>query len=428
MSEEISGADSAKIAVVEKRYLIPFILLTSMFFAWGIANNMTDTLLAAFKKIMSMSDFETTFVQYAFYGAYFCFALPAAMFIRKYSYKTGILIGLAMFIIGALSFYPASQSMQYIHFLLALYVLAGGLSFLETSANPYIVALGDPSTGTQRLNLAQSFNPIGSMTGILLSQIFILSNLNSADEDQRAQMGPEQLEAIQQAELSAVMGPYVGVAIVLFILWIIIAKTKMPEASDEAHNTKIIPSFGRLLAKKNYRTALLALFCSVGAQICLWSFTIRYVMLEMNLNEADAADYYLASLALFLISRFICTWLMNYITPGRLMAYLCLTASALTLVVIFVGGTLGVYALVATSGCMALTFPTIYALGLRGLGEDTKIGGAGLIMMIIGGAVLTGIQGIISDNYGYHLSFFIPTIAFLVIANYGRLNVKAEIH
>ena len=149
-------------------------------------------------------------------------------------------------------------------------------------------------------------------------------------------------------------------------------------------------------------------------------------MLEMNLNEADAADYYLASLALFLISRFICTWLMNFITPGRLMSYLCLTASALTLVVIFVGGTMGVYALVATSGCMALTFPTIYALGIRGLGEDTKIGGAGLIMMIIGGAVLTGIQGIISDSYGYHLSFLIPAVAFLVIANYGRLNAKSE--
>ncbi|MEL7534528.1 MAG: MFS transporter, partial [Bacteroidota bacterium] len=212
-----------KKALIPRQYLLAFILITSMFLAWGIANNMTDTLLAAFKKIMSMSDFQTTFVQYAFYGAYFCFAIPAALLVKRFSYKTGVLLGLGMFIAGALLFYPASQTMVYGHFLAALYILAGGLSFLETSANPYIVAMGPEESGTQRLNLAQSFNPVGSITGVVLSQLFILSNLNPATEEERSAIPAEQLASIQAEELSAVMGPYVGVAAVLLILWLLIA-------------------------------------------------------------------------------------------------------------------------------------------------------------------------------------------------------------
>ncbi|MCL4140608.1 UNVERIFIED_CONTAM: hypothetical protein GTU68_038108 [Idotea baltica] len=372
---------------------------------------MTDTLLAAFKKIMSMSDFQTTFVQYAFYGAYFCFALPAAILIKKYTYKTGILIGLGMFIVGAMLFYPASQTMEYWHFLAALYILAGGLSFLETSANPYIVTMGPESTGTQRLNLAQSFNPVGSITGVVLSQQFILSNLNSASATE---------------ELSAVMGPYVGVAVVLLVLWILIAITKMPKASDDGDSLNLGPAVSRLMKNRNYVMAVLAQFFYVGAQICVWSFTIRYVMGELNLNEADAADYYIYSLVTFLLARFVCTWLMKFVSPARLLMYLSALAVLLTAGVILGSGLVGVVSLIAISACMSLMFPTIYGLGLEGLGEDTKIGGSGLVMAILGGAVITGIQGQVSDATGsIHMAYWVPLVCFVFVAYYGYFAEKS---
>ena len=401
---------------------LPFILITSMFLVWGIANNMTDTLLAAFKRIMSMSDFQTTFVQYAFYGAYFCFAIPAALFIKRFSYKTGILLGLGMFIGGALLFYPASKTMVYGHFLVALYILAGGLSFLETSANPYIVAMGPPETGTQRLNLAQSFNPVGSITGVLLSKLFILSQLNSASAEERAAMAPEQLEQIQTAELNAVMGPYVGVAGGLIILWILIKITSMPKASDSGNAINFATSFGRLIKNKNYVWAVIAQFFYVGAQIGVWSFTIRFVMQELNLNEEQSSDYYLAALILFLISRFVSTWLMKYMKPTILLTLLSGLAILLCAIVILANGYVAVYALVGISACMSLMFPTIYALGLVGLGEDTKLGGSGLVMAILGGAVITGIQGQVSDISGsIHLAYIVPLFCFAVVAWYGLL-------
>jgi FHS family L-fucose permease-like MFS transporter len=405
---------------MDKTPRLPFILITILFLAWGIANNMTDTLLAAFKRIMSMTDFQTTFVQYAFYGAYFCFAIPAALFIKRYSYKTGVLLGLGLFIIGALLFYPASKTMAYGHFLVALYVLAGGLSFLETSANPYIVAMGPAETGTQRLNLAQSFNPVGSITGVLLSKLFILSQLNSANAAERNAMSQEQLITIQTAELGAVMGPYVGVAVVLMILWVLIKITSMPSASDADSTINLRASFKRLFSNKNYVWAVVAQFFYVGAQIGVWSFTIRFVMQELDLNEEQASNYYLAALVLFLGSRFISTWLMKYIKPTTLLTLLSLVAMLFAALVVLTTGYVSVYALVGISACMSLMFPTIYALGLAGLGEDTKIGGSGLVMAILGGAVITGIQGQVSDITGsIHLAYIVPLICFGVVAYYG---------
>lgn len=368
-----------------------------------------------------MSDFQTTFVQYAFYGAYFCFAIPAALLVKKFSYKTGILLGLGMFIGGALLFYPASQTMVYGHFLVALYVLAGGLSFLETSANPYIVAMGPEESGTRRLNLAQSFNPVGSITGVVLSQLYILSNLNPATESERSAMPAEQLSSIQAEELSAVMGPYVGVAAILFILWLVIAFTKMPKATDTGEAFDFKRSVGRLLNNRNYVMAVVAQFFYVGAQICIWSFTIRYVMRELSINEEAAASYYIASLVLFLASRFICTYLMRFIQPARLLSILSALAIVLTLGAIWGSGMFGVYSLIGISGCMSLMFPTIYGLGLKGLGEDTQLGGSGLVMAILGGAVLVGIQGLISDSTGsIKFSFYVPVICFLIVSLYGR--------
>ena len=401
-------------------YKLPFILITSLFFLWGLANNMTDTLLAAFKRIMSMTDAQTSLIQVAFYGSYFCLALPAAFITKKYTYKTGVLIGLGFFITGSLLFYPASQTMVYGHFLVALFILAGGLSILETSANPYIIALGPEETGVRRLNLAQSFNPIGSITGVVLSKLFILSHLNLSSAEERAAMSSDQLQAIQQDELSAVMGPYVGVAFFLIVLWLVIYFTSMPKASDAYSKIDLGPTIKRLLTNKNYVWGVVAQFFYVGAQICVWSFTIRYTMLELNLNEDDASSYYLAALVLFMISRFICTALMKFIRPYKILSALAILAIVCTIVVIAGSGIVGVVALVMISGCMSLMFPTIYGLAVRGLGDDTKIGGSGQIMAILGGAVLTAIQGQVSDMTGsIHLSYIVPLVCFVIIAYYA---------
>lgn len=411
--------------MLKKTPILPFVLITSLFLLWGLANNMTDTLLSAFKRIMSMSDFQTTFVQYAFYGAYFCLAIPAAILIKKYTYKTGILIGLAIFIAGSLLFYPASKTMVYGHFLAALFILAGGLSLLETSANPYIIAMGPEETGTQRLNLAQSFNPIGSIIGVLLSKVFILSKLNVAGEAERASMSPEQLQAIQSEELTGVMGPYVGVAMFLVLIWLLIFFNKMPTASDEKSSLNFGDAWGRLIKKRSYVWSVVAMFFYIGAQIGTWSFTIRYVMKELNINEEQASNYYLAALVLFLLSRFVCTYLMRFIAPHRLLASLAVLAMILTGVVMSTGGYLGVYALVGISGCMSLMFPTIYGLGLRGLGQDTKIGGSGLIMAILGGAVLTGVQGQISDaTQSINTSFVMTLLCFGVVVYFALREAK----
>ncbi|MDF9797797.1 FHS family L-fucose permease-like MFS transporter [Catalinimonas alkaloidigena] len=411
----------------QKTPLLPFILITSLFLMWGLANNMTDTLLAAFKKIMSMSDFQTSWIQLAFYGSYFCLALPAALYIKRFTYKSGVLLGLGMFIVGSMLFYPASQTMVYGHFLAALFVLAGGLSILETAANPYIIAMGPEKSGTRRLNLAQAFNPIGSIVGVLLSKVFILSQLNEASAESRALMSAEELKDIQASELSAVMGPYVGVAFILLLLWIIIAITKMPKASDEGHNLQLAATFARLFKRSNYVWGVAAQFFYVGAQIGVWSYTIRYVMLELDVNEELAADYYLAALVLFMVSRFIFTALMKYISPGNLLSILAFLASALSLVVMTVGGIVGVYALVAISACMSLMFPTIYGLAVRGLGNDTKIGGSGLIMAILGGAVLTAVQGQLSDLSGsIRLAYIVPLLCFIIVAIYGRVSEKKK--
>ncbi len=426
LQQNTAGKSIGKL--VPKNILIPFILLTSCFAWWGLANNMTDTLLAAFKKIMSMTDFQTSWIQLAFYGSYFCLALPAAMFIKKFSYKSGVLLGLGLFIIGALLFYPSSISMNYLHFLAALYILAGGLSILETSANPYIIAMGPEETGTQRLNLAQSFNPIGSISGVVISQLFILSNLNSASADERAAMGAEQLKQIQSAELNAVMGPYVTVALILLVIWILIAVVKMPRASEASSELNLLPTFKRLVKSRHYVWGVIAQFFYVGAQIGVWSFTIRYVMDELDLDEQNSATYYTAALILFTAFRFLCTGLMKYISPGKLLSILSSAAIVLTIIVIVSGGYIGVFALVGISACMSLMFPTIFGLAVKGLGEDTKIGGSGLIMAILGGAVLTAVQGIVSDSTGsINISYLVPLVCFAVILYYGAVTSRKDL-
>ena len=412
--------------LVPREYLLPFILLTSLFALWGLANNLTDVLLATFKRIMSMSDFQTSWIQIAFYGSYFCLALPAAMFIRRFSYKAGVLLGLGLFATGALLFYPASQTMLYSHFLVALFILAGGLSILETSANPYAIAMGPERSATQRLNLAQSFNPIGSITGVVIGKLFILSELNQATEAERAQMSTEQLTQIQQSELSAVMGPYVIIAVIIAIVWVTIACTRFPKAKDADTSLHLGATLKRLFRVKHYTHGVIAQFFYVGAQIGVWSFTIRYVMNDLGMNEVEAANYYLASIILFSVSRFLCTWLMKYIAPHTLLRSMAALAVGLTAIVVLVGGHIGAIALVGVSGCMSLMFPTIYGLAVDGLGEDNKIGASGLVMAILGGAVLTAIQGHVSDVFGIHIAYLVPLVCFLVIFYYGAQGYKTN--
>lgn len=400
--------------------LLPFLLITSLFFMWGLANNLTDTLLAAFRRILSMSDFETAWIQIAFYGSYFCLALPAAILIQRTSYKTGVLFGLGLYVAGALLFYPASIVMQYGFFLAALFVLAGGLAILETACNPYILSMGGVESATRRLNLAQSFNPIGSISGVVISQFFILSHLNLADADERAAMQAGELLAIQNAELNAVMGPYVAIGLGLLLLWIVIAQTRMPSDPPSGGDFRLLDSLSRLAANRRYLGGVAAQFFYVGAQICVWSFTIRYVMVELRLNEAEASNYYIAALVLFMLFRFLNTALMSRIRPPVLLAISSLLAVFCTLGVIFGSGLAGVISLVAISGFMSLMFPTIFGLASRGLGPDAKIGSSGLIMAIGGGAALPALQGWFSDLSGsIHLSFFVPLVCFLVVGLYG---------
>jgi len=415
--------------VVSRAYLLPFILLTSLFFAWGLANNMTDTLLAAFKRIMSLSDFQTSWIQMAFYGAYFCLALPAAILLKKTTYKTGIVVGLSMFIGGALLFYPCSRTMVYWHFLSALYLLAGGLSVLETTANPYIILMGSEATATRRLNLAQSFNPVGSVVGVLLSKFFILSGLTSYSAVERGQMSAGELLSVRANELNAVMGPYVGVAIVLTVILLLIVFTPMPRATDGGGDRALHlgATFGRLCKNRKYLYGVITQFFYVGAQISVWSFIIRYTMQEMPLDEGAASSVYILSLLLFIGARFIFTALMKFFPPGRLLLFAAAMAALSSVFTIGLHGVGGVAALVSISFFMSLMFPTIYGLTITGLGADTKIGGSGHIMAILGGAVVTALQGLVSDRSGsIHLSYLVPFGCFLVVVAYSAYIIRTD--
>jgi FHS family L-fucose permease-like MFS transporter len=405
--------------LVLKEYLLPFILLTSLFFFWGLAHNMTDTLLAAFKKIKSLTDFQTSWIQMAFYGAYFCLALPAAILIKKTTYKTGVIVGLSMFIAGALLFYPCSRTMVYGHFLVSLYILAGGLSVLETTCNPYIILMGPEETATRRLNLAQAFNPIGSVTGVVLSKFFILSGLASYTAAQRGQMSADELNAVQSAELNAVMGPYVGVALILVLILALIILTRMPRASDGDSFLNLSATARRLYANKKYLYGVVAQFFYVGAQISIWSFTIRYAMQELSVNEEAASGVYILSLALFIGARFIFTGLMKFFRPEKLLLFAAVMAALSCGVAVLSHGYAGVAGLVAVSFFMSLMFPTLYGLTVTGLGEDTKIAGSGHIMAILGGAVIAALQGLVSDRTGsINYSYAVPLVCFFVVIAY----------
>lgn len=414
-------------AFVHPGMRMPFLLLVTCFAAWGIAANMTDPLVQVFSRIFSMTTLQASLVQFAYYGAYFLLALPAAFINRRFSFKTGILTGLGCAILGAFMFYPAAQAMTFGFFLMALFLLAGGLSILETSANPFVMAMGPESNATRRLNLAQAFNPVGTNIGVFLAATLILPQLNQASAADRAAMPPDALRAVRQAELQAVMTPYVGFAFVLLAIWVAIALIRMPtrrEAAEETASVRFAATLRRLLGNPHYVFGVGAQFFNVAAQTCIWTFTIQYVMATLGGNEAQAGWYLQASLIVFLISRFVMVGLMGRVRPALLLAVMALAGTALCLFAASGPGMAGIWAVVGLSACLSLMFPTIYGIALEGLGEDTKFGAAGLVMAILGGALMPLVQGAILDAQGARLSFVVPGLCFLVVAAFGAFDLR----
>lgn len=396
---------------LDKKYILPFVLVTSLFLLWGLANNMTDTLLAAFKRIMDMSDAQTSLIQFAFYGSYFCFSLPIALLIRKKSYKSSIILGLLLYATGAILFYPAAKVASYTFYLLAIYIMAGGCSVLETTANPYILSMGSPETATRRLNIAQSFNPIGSILGILLSKYFILDDIS----------------------LYSISGTYASLGGVLLFLLLVIFFAKMPIGKDNGKQDNVRATFRRLFANKLYRRGVIAQFFYVGAQIGVWSFTIRIIMQEFNILEAQASNIYLITIIGFCLSRFIYTWLMKWIRPSKLLMIGGILSALMSATVVFTAGTgwIMMTALILISVFMSLMFPTIYGIALGDINngshpEDSKIGASGLIMAILGGALLTPLQGFISDSTNIYYSYIVPTISFVVVTGYAVCALRSK--
>ncbi|MBR3613496.1 MAG: L-fucose:H+ symporter permease [Bacteroidaceae bacterium] len=413
-------------------YLIPIILVTSCFALWGFANDITHPMVKAFSKIFRMNVTEGTLVQVAFYAGYFVMALPAAIFIRKFSYKAGILLGLALYAIGALLFFPAKMTGEYFPFLIAYFILTCGLSFLETSANPYILSMGSEETATQRLNLAQAFNPIGSLLGMYVAMNFIQAKLNPLSTSERALLGDAEFEAVKAADLDILTAPYLAIGIVIAIIFVLIFLVRMPKNGDKETSINLVPTFKRLAGISNYREGVIAQFFYVGVQTMCWTFIIQYGThifmlegIEERAAEVLSQKYNIAAMVIFCCSRFICTFLLRFIKPGLLLTILASVGCALTLGVIFFENVYGLYCLVAVSACMSLMFPTIYSIALRGLGEDAKFGAAGLIMAILGGSVLPPLQaaiidkGTILDIPATHFSFILPLICFVVITIYG---------
>lgn len=426
---------SKKTSILHKdgvSFVLPFILITSCFALWGFANDITNPMVKAFSKIFRMSVTDGALVQVAFYGGYFAMAFPAAIFIRRYSYKAGILLGLGLYAVGAFLFLPAKMLGEYAYFLLAYFILTCGLSFLETSANPYILSMGTEETATRRLNLAQSFNPIGSLLGMYVAMNFIQARLNPMDSDARAQLNDAEFEALKEADLSVLITPYVAIAAVILLMFLIIRFTKMPKNGDQSHDIRFGATMKRLIHLPRYREGVIAQFFYVGAQIMCWTFIIQYgthyFMLEgMDERSAEVLSqrYNIYAMVLFCCSRFICTFILRYLNPGQLLMILAICAGFFTLGVIGLENRYGVYCLVGVSGCMSLMFPTIYGIALEGLGDDAKFGAAGLIMAILGGSVLPPVQASIIDlgSVGgfpaVNLSFVLPLICFIVVAAYG---------
>jgi len=497
--EEIPTTDIAKdeqtgeSPVVPRQYIYPFVLVTSLFALWGFANDVTNPLVAVFKDVFVIDNAQSTWVQMAFYGGYATMALPAAIFIRKFSYKSGIIVGLLLYAAGALLSVPAASGANFNLFIIALYILTFGLAFLETTANPYILSMGPEDTSTRRLNLAQAFNPIGSLTGMFIAGTVILSTIQVEDFKNdvngfRAELSPAGVETqehkilpflkakdrdrnndqnikayvmnlrpdaenvastalqdfkdgkiatfqgkthseLQKQDLKTVSMPYMVIGFIVIGVMVVFILTKMPDTSPQGdeHDLHFGRTVGRLLKNPRYVGGVIAQTFYVGAQIMCWTFIIQYAENALGIGKATAQNHNILAMVIFLCSRFICTFFLKYVSPGRLLMALSLGGFACTLGAIHLEGMAGLYSLIAVSACMSLMFPTIYGLALDGVGEDAKLGSAGLIFAIVGGAFMPRLQGQILDLDGFmgttatRGSFYLPALCFVVIAFYGMV-------
>ena len=413
-------------------YVIPFILITACFALWGFANDITNPMVKAFSKIFRMSATDGALVQVAFYGGYFAMAFPAAIFIRRFRYKAGVLVGLGLYAMGAFLFYPAKAIGEYYPFLIAYFIMTCGLSFLETSSNPYILSMGTEQTATRRLNLAQSFNPMGSLLGMFIAMNFIQARLNPLDTASRAKLSDAQFDAVKNFDLSVLIGPYLAIGIVILVMFLIIFFANMPKNGDKNHDINFIPTLKRIFHMPHYREGVIAQFFYVGVQIMCWTFIIQYgtrILMAEGMDERAAEvmsqRYNIIAMVIFCCSRFICTFILRYLNAGQLLMILAILGGLLICGVIALQNIYGLYCLVGVSACMSLMFPTIYGIALTGLGDDAKFGAAGLIMAILGGSVLPPLQAMIIDMKtvcgipAVNASFILPFICFVIIAIYG---------
>nr|WP_297789786.1 L-fucose:H+ symporter permease [uncultured Allomuricauda sp.] len=417
---------------VSREVMLPFILITSLFALWGFANAVTDPMVQAFKKVLELSNSQAAWVQMAFYGGYFCMALPAAHFVRKYSYKIGVLTGLALYALGALMFYPAAITEKFWFFCLSLYVLTFGLAFLETTANPYILAMGDKKTATQRLNLAQVFNPIGALLGLLVAQQFILKKLQSDDIMNYGSLEMAKKVMIRTSDLMVIRDPYVILGLLILLVFVLISFSKMPQAKGDGDVPPIKDIGKTLLKRPSYVSGVIAQVLYVGAQIMCWTYIYQYAE-AMGISSDSAANYQFLAFVFFLVGRAIGTYMLRFFSPGKLLMGFAILAGVATIGTIFVQGQIGLYSLVCISLFMSVMFPTIYGISLDNLTEEeSKLGAAGLVMAIVGGALMPKLQGMIIDLGGsgvtdikvmgvpeVNFSFILPLCCFIYITSFG---------
>lgn len=427
--------DIANPRLVDRKYIIPFILVTSLFALWGFANDITNPMVAAFQTVMELSAAKASMVQFAFYGGYATMAIPAALFIRRYSYKSGILLGLGLYAVGAFLFIPAASFQQFSFFCISLYVLTFGLAFLETTANPYILSLGDKRSATRRLNLAQAFNPVGSLSGMAVASLIILPNLWSDRRDAAGQIIFDSLDAAQKADirvhdLAVIRDPYVAIGLIVVVMFVAIALVKMPRTDNRGVKVSSAETLKRLWHNNEYRSGVLAQMFYVAAQIMVWTFIIQYAD-NLGINKATAQTYNICAMGLALSFRFIGTYLMKYFAPSRMLMAFGLGASICTLGTIFLQNMAGLYCLVAISAFMSIMFPSIYGIALDRVDErDTSLGAAFLVMAIVGGALMPPLQGAIIDMKSIagmpavNVSFALPLVCFIVVTIYGIYTTR----
>ncbi len=417
--------------MIERKYLLTFILITTLFALWGFANDITNPMVAAFQTVMELSASKASMVQFAFYGGYATMALPAAFFIRRYSYKRGILLGLSLYAVGAFLFIPAAELQSFTFFCFSLYILTFGLAFLETTANPFILSLGSKETATRRLNMAQAFNPMGSLMGMAVASFIVLPQLRSDRRDPAGRLIFSSLTEAEKADirlhdLAVIRDPYVAIGLVVLAILIIIALTKMPQTgADTTEDTSVRTSLRNLWHNHLYREGVVAQVFYVAAQIMVWTFIIQYAD-YLGIDKATAQRYNIVAMSMFLFSRFFSTFMMKYVDTRLLLMLFAIGAALCTVGTIVIVGKAGLCCLVGISFFMSLMFPTIYGIALENVDrKDATLGAAFLVMAIVGGALMPPLQGLIIDQgfvFGHpavNASFVLPLFCFLIIGLYG---------